>query len=165
MNTNLGSRLLRHLPAALGTILLATASQATAQCTTTSPNAYWESFGTGCGTPPILTPLTNPIIGTTLNLLISAQPATTLLTFTRFSWNLSVPTTGDPTGLPLGCLAFIGPGPSMLGFPVAGNTSHQLAIPNNPSLTGLVFHAQSAAFTNATPWAELTNAVCLHIGT
>lgn len=165
MNTNLLTRLLRHLPAALGTLLLATASQATAQCTTTSPNAYWESFGTGCGTPPVLTASAAPVLGTTIGLITSAQPATTVFTMTVLTLARSVPLSGNPGGLPPGCLAFIGGGPGNIDFPVAGTTVSALAIPNAPGLTGLVVYGQSAALLSVAPWAELANAVCLHIGT
>jgi len=166
MNHRQTNALLRCL-AAFAAALLPTGKSLLAQCTTTSTTAYWQSFLSGCGTAPTLAVSANPILGTTINLITTGLPTTTIVVATALDLVRSVPPSGAGIpGLPATCLTFLSPFPVIvLSLPIAGATSVPLAIPNNTAYSALVVYGQSAALTTEVLyWAHTSNAICLYLG-
>lgn len=162
MNHSFRSVLSRLALPTLSLALLAHGAEARAQCTTINTSAYWETYGVGCGTPPVLGASANPVLGTVINLDTTSQPPAAYFTVTGLS--LTAIVGGIGTGLPFPCLRFIGPWVPINSFPVLGTSSVAFAIPNDPGLTGLVVYAQSGSLTTNALWIEVSNAVCLHLG-
>lgn len=146
----------------LDLMLLVLPTVAPAQCTTINTSAYWENYGWGCGTPPALDASANPVLGTVVDLVTTNQPAAAYFTVTGLS--LTPILGGLGTGLPFPCLRFIGPWVPLNSIPVAGTSTVAFAIPNDATLTGLVVYAQSGALTTNLLWIEVSDAVCLHLG-
>ena len=132
--------------------------------------ANWTSFGTGCVSPnlPALTLTTRPVIGTT-----ATFQTANLLAGTNFNvWLFGF--TPDPNGFSLGSfglpgcnlyLQFGSPIISSLTPVTGGVATSQLAIPNDPTYSGVVLYAQSAPMT---PGFNIgffaSNAVCVAFG-
>lgn len=155
--------LTRFALATLGLSLLAHGAEVRAQCTTITTDAYWESYGVGCGALPTLAPSADPELNTVIQLVTSGQPASTFLTLTLLSLVPNV--IGNPAGLPVPCLRFVGPAPEfLLSFPVLGTSTAPIAIPNDDDLIGIVVFAQSGALKSSGTWVDVSDAVCLHIG-
>jgi len=157
----------RSLVALLGGCIFATASLH-AQCLTTGGSAYTQSYGVGCGSPTVLS-ATAPVLGTVANVTTSGLPASSYVVATV------VNLTYDPVGfgtmftgfltLPSGCVSYIPEAyfATLIGLPVAGQSSWLLPVPNDSGFTGFVLHMQSVVLGSGP--VEVSNALCLHCGT
>ncbi len=164
MNTT--SLCLRSLALLVGCVL---AVPAGAQCTTIGSAAYWEVTWPGCVTPSVLIASANPVLGTTISLRTSNLPASTLVVATLFLLPptlVTTPTT-NLASYPLlgGCYNYL---PNFDGVVLAvlpmGVADVYLSMPANAWWLGKVVHCQSAVLS----WTvdiEMSNAVCLHLGT
>ena len=132
MNT-FAATLLRLLPALLCTGLAA--APATAQCVFSGPTAAWQSFGSGCGTPSLLTVIAPPVMGTTALLSTINQPANTILTLTSITLTTpGAPTTNLAGFIPLagGCLNLIpNPDAYVMSVTFGAPADVALGIPNS----------------------------------
>jgi hypothetical protein len=150
----------------MGLSVLANGTAARAQCITTSSTAYWQPFFSGCGVAPTLAVSSNPMLGTTVNLVTTGLPTTTTIVVTALHLARSTPLSGAAIpGLPATCLTFLAPFPvCVFSLPIAGATSIALPIPNNSAYSGLVVYGQSGALTTEVVyWAHTSNAICLYI--
>ena len=109
---------------------------------------------------------TLPQLGTTLTLTTSQFPATSalglqILSTTRFDPGVDLGFLGMP-----GCFQYSGLDSMNLLFPVAGQASYGLAIPNNPTLMGFQMTGMSAAFVSGLNPAGIitSNGVALTVG-
>jgi hypothetical protein len=133
--------------------------------------AQWTSFGTACVSPnvPVLGLLSRPVIGTTVTFQTSNILAGTPLNFWLFGF------APDATGLELssfglpGCRLYLQLGSNIVlnvTTVTNGLATTSIAIPNDPSYSGIVLFAQAAPVTggfNAGGFFA-SNAVCVALG-
>lgn len=133
--------------------------------------ANWTSFGSGCGSPsaPVAALAARPVVGTTLDFQATGIDPGTLFAFWLFGF---VP---DAAGLPLasfglpGCSLHLQVGSAIVSSfaPVtAGTSSSLLALPNDPTFSGIVLYAQAAPATAGqnSGGFVVSNALCVAFG-
>ena len=166
--TSLTNTILLRLLSILCSALLAGNSMA--QCTTIGSAAYWETYGAGCGTPPVLTASANPVLGSVMALHTANLPPTTLVVVTVISFTAPTTPTNTLFTIPLasGCWNYLaGPLDYVVTFPFSNGADTWLGIPASTNWQGQIVHAQSAilTFDFAFVLSEMSNALCLHLGT
>lgn len=138
--------------------------------TTQSGYANWTSFGTGCVAPnaPVMGLTARPILGTTITFRTTGIQTSTPFVFWLFGF--APDATGSSLagfGLP-GCNLYLQLGPGLVtnvSSVTFGLATVTLALPNTPSLSGVVLFGQSAPATPGLPAGFVaSNAVCVAVG-
>ena len=125
----------------------------------------YVAFGNGCAGSagvPTLTALTQPLVGTTLQVEVDGMPADLGAMITGFSNQMTLggtplPANLGPAGFP-GCELLVDPITTETLFGTSGTAVWALSIPSATSLVGLRFYNQAAVIDIAAPGGVIFSA-------